>query len=566
MSSTTAEPATRDRQDTGDSDRSDRPRSASRRGALLAAASGLALTTAACRPGADVKPVGANIGPTSSSPSPTRRRPTGSTTSKGGATGAPVVPGRPGTLRLPRDLDVEHLVRRVTYGPTPGLVEHIRKVGPQAWLAAQLEPAKIPDPGAGAVLRALPQAGLTLSPIKNVPGPRLGVVADLQAAHVGRAVFSERQLLEVMVDFWSNHLNVNAHVGEGKPVLRTDYDVMIRRHVLGRFADLLQSSAEHAAMLKYLNGRDNTREKPNENYARELMELHTLGVDGGYSERDVKQAALLLTGWQVKDVTGNLPVFIPKEHYVGPVTILGHKIANSSADGGVAAMRDFYAFLAKHPATAKHVCSQLAVRFVSDDPPATLVDRLAKVYLRSNTEILPVLRELFSSPEFAGSAGQKLRRPIEYTAAVLRRLGARSNEGGLADGLRDVRQRLNSHQPLDWPAPDGYPDRAARWQSSGVALEQYNIASVLIDGRVKGLGLPAMATLMPASVGDVDAVTAVLTRRLYGRAPTAVETKAARVLIKGNSASLTFKNPNQRFGATWVIATLLLNSPELLTR
>jgi uncharacterized protein (DUF1800 family) len=554
MPSAPADPVARD---TAPTDEPDRTSTASRRGAFLAAASGLALATSACR-GDDTKPTSSIITPT---PAPTPSR----TPTPAGAAGAAPA-GASGTLRLPKDIDVAHLVRRVTFASTPDLVAEVKKFGAQAWLEGQLNPDKVTDRGGAAVVKALPNAVLTIEQGAKVPKKDVTrMVIDLGAAQLGRAAFSSRQVYEMVVDFWNNHLYVSAKVGKQK-IARPDYDLVIRRHAFGRFADMLQGSAEHPAMLQYLNGQDNTLKNPNENFAREVMELHTLGVGGGYTEKDVKQAALLLTGWKPDRADNMKMSFVPRRHYVGPVTVMGHKFANPSAEDGVAAMREFYAFLAHHPSTAKRIAHELSIRFVSDDPPSSLVDRLAEVYLSSDTEILPVLRELFSSPEFAAAGSKKVRKPVEYAVAVLRLLSTGPDDGDLASGLRNLRSQVQTNMPFFWLTPDGYPDQADAWQAAGVGLERLNTVARLLNGQVKGLGVPAWNSLVPASVKDATALTAALTQRIHRRAPTAQETKAVEVLFKEQSVATTFKGENDRRAATYAVANLLLSAPELLVR
>ena len=263
---------------------------------------------------------------------------------------------------------------------------------------------------------------------------------DLKAAHLGRAMWSRRQLFEVMVDFWANHLNVPAQLDDS--ATRADYDrAVIRTYALGRFEDLLVASANHPAMLSYLDLANSTGTNPNENFARELMELHTLGVDGGYTEDDVKQAAKLLTGLRM-DYTTKTVAFVPSRHFVGAIKVMTFTHPNNVAAEGATAAREFYEYLAFHPSTATFLATKLARRFVGDTPPAALVTRLADVYLKNDTQIVPVLRELFGSAEFAASAGQKLRRPMEHLAAVARALDVR--QGTDPKLLRDFVYQLSA--------------------------------------------------------------------------------------------------------------------------
>jgi uncharacterized protein (DUF1800 family) len=328
---------------------------------------------------------------------------------------------------------------------------------------------------------------------------------------------------------------------------------------------MLVASAVHPAMLAYLDNANSTGSEPNENYARELMELHTLGVDGGYTERDVKQAALLLTGWQLEQGEAR---YVPARHHVGAVRILGVRYVNGSAAGGQKAARQFLRRLASHPATARFVAHKLAVRFVSDSPPAALVQHLAAAYLRSGTAITPVLGQLFSSREFAASGGAKLRRPFERIIATARALGVRP--GADREGLKDLYWMLESsgHKPLGWPLPNGYPDVASSWQSPASALDQFNIATAIVHGWwPTKLDLPGPAKLLATPPRTASGVVDAVARRLLGRAPTATERDAGRRLLASTRLPASFARGSwEQQESIALVATLLLNSPAHLVR
>ena len=309
---------------------------------------------------------------------------------------------------------VLHLVRRTTYGPTPELLATVRRVGPDAWLERQLHPGKVPDAAMTALLRRWPTLRMTPAQLTARIGKfHWDGMFDLCDAHIARAAWSNRQLFEVMVDFWSNHLNVTCPSSDVWST-RHLYDAqVIRRHALGRFSDMLVASAKHPAMLTYLDNASSDKDAPNENYARELLELHTVGVGAGYTEAMVKSAARLLTGLSVDDRTGAY-LYDTSKHATGPVRVLGFTDPNRSTYGEKVAVA-YLRYLATHPATARHLARKLAVRFVSDTPSAALVAHLAKVYLAHDTAIVPVLRALFRSREFTRSAGDKVKRPFEET-------------------------------------------------------------------------------------------------------------------------------------------------------
>ncbi|MET8149614.1 DUF1800 domain-containing protein [Actinoplanes sp. NPDC049668] len=424
-----------------------------------------------------------------------------------------------------------HLLRRATYGPTAASVAEIRRLGVTKWLDRQLSPAGIPDAACDALMSRFPLIGQSIDEIRS--GVRTGTMKygwdtmlQLGFATTARAVWSERQLFEVMVDFWSNHLNVtnpSADVWDN----RHDYDrTVIRQHAFGRFADMLKAAARHPAMLTYLDNRFSTRTAPNENYGRELLELHTVGL--GYTESDVKNAARLLTGLTVDWDTGRYR-YSTNAHATGPVQVLGFRHANTAADGEAAALQ-LLDHLAMHPATAKRVATKLAVRFVSDTPPASLVTRLAKVYLAERSAVVPVLRALFTSAEFRASAGQKVRTPYEDIVATVRAVGYGPDASGTA-GIESLYWLINSvgQTPMGWAPPNGYPDVAEAWASPGGMLARWNAHLHIVAGyRPKELQRPrnlatALVGKLPATYG---ALVDALARRLFGRTLPAAHTAA----------------------------------------
>ncbi|HEY0359626.1 MAG TPA: DUF1800 domain-containing protein, partial [Mycobacteriales bacterium] len=410
-----------------------------------------------------------------------------------GAAAAPVRPApvRPApargtgvTGRPPADLvsadPYLHVLRRCTYGPTPAALAEIRSLGTTAWLERQLAPASIDDSACDAVVNRYPKLKL------DVAGVRAGVAAgtieqygwdlmyQLGQTTLVRAAWSRRQLLEAMVDLWSNQLNVTNPFDGGWDNRHVyDRDV-IRRHAFGRFADLLKASATSPAMLAYLDNQSSTKDHPNENYARELMELHTVGVGAGYTEKDVQAAARLLTGLTTNWRTG-LYRYDATRHATGRVSILGFTHANATAAGGEAAAMAFLDHLALHPATARQIAQKLCVRFVADVPPPALVDRLAAVYLKSSSAIVPVLRALFASAEFRGSAGAKIRRPLQDVIATVRALGIGPDPAG-TKGLENLYWLVaeTGDAPMGWHPPNGYPDVAPAWASAAGTLSRWN--------------------------------------------------------------------------------------------
>ncbi|MFI1989653.1 DUF1800 domain-containing protein [Actinoplanes sp. NPDC020271] len=473
---------------------------------------------------------------------------------------------------LPAD-PLLHLLRRATFGPSPAAIAEIRALGADAWLDRQLNPAGIDDSKADALIARLPLCALSIGEIRaKVAAGALkqfdwNPMWQLSFAAPVRAIWSERQLFEVMCDFWSNHLNVTCPSGDVWDS-RTDYDRnVIRKYALGTFADLLKASARHPAMLTYLDNRFSTRLAPNENYGRELMELHTVGLE--YAEPDVKDAAKLLTGLTVDNATGQYR-YAAADHVVGAVKILGFTHANATTTGGEAAAMAFLDYLTMHPATARRIVTKLCVRFVADVPPATLVTKLVKVYLDNRSAIGPVLRALFTSAEFAAAAGAKTRTPLEDLAATVRILGYGPPPSGTKTYESLYWMARNAGQaPLLWGPPNGYPDVAAAWSSPSGLLVRWNFHLSIAAGYwpadlVKPADLlTGMIGARPATYGALIDATA---KRLLGVTLGGEQTAAlAGFYGKTPAAPLKYNDP----AVGWMypyLMTMLLNSPNFALR
>ncbi|HTY71793.1 MAG TPA: DUF1800 domain-containing protein [Actinomycetes bacterium] len=418
----------------------------------------------------------------------------------------PKPPGSPTSHRYLATDPVLHLIRRATYGYTPTLEKEVRAVGTRTWLEQQLAPSTVSDTTMDAILaKHFPRLNWTIRQVwdtnqfTNYSGD---MMTDTLLATVARSLWSKRQLFEVMVEFWSNHLNVTCpsdSVWDNRHLYDRD---VIRKHALGNFKDMLLASAKHPAMLNYLNQAESTKDQPNENYGREVLELHTVGVDAGYDENDIYASAKILTGLTLKnlkppydDNSGN-----PKNaswthleyyydttiHYPSPVQVMGHTFNTHKASGGEADANAYLLWLARHPKTAQRLALKLATHFVSDNPPDSLVTRMANAYTANDTAIVPVLRTLFTSREFATSVEQKVKRPYEDIVGALRTLGvtqsplpdvpAVSDDPSWRDGLQAIYWQLQDmgHAPMNWPQPDGYPDVAVSWQSSSGLLGRWS--------------------------------------------------------------------------------------------
>ena len=341
------------------------------------------------------------------------------------------------------------------------------------------------------------------------------LLRELTSAALLRATYSKRQLYEVLVEFWSDHFNIDSSKAECAWLKAGDDREVIRKHTLGRFGELLRASAFSPAMLWYLDGRANVKrtsaERPNENYARELLELHTLGVHGGYTQADVMEAARCLTGWTVRDRHGLGKArveFHADQHDDGRKCVLGVEIP---AAGGERDAETLLAIVAAHPSTARHLATKLCRRFIADEPPDAAVERVAAAFAGSAGDIRSTLRALFATPEFAHSRGTKLKRPFHYTVSILRASEAATDAG---PALTSYLARMG-HAPFQYPTPDGYPEQAVAWQ--GALFWRWKLALALAGGHVEGTRIDAPRLL--ERVGGQDGLLA----HLLGRQPEARE-------------------------------------------
>lgn len=374
------------------------------------------------------------------------------------------------------------VLSRFSYGGTPALVRAVDGGRHLDWFDAQLVPARITDPATTELETWWPDLRRTPLDLwmRQVDGTRNGgeVMRDYGAWTLARRARSQRQVLEVMTEFWENHLHVPAS-GDGYFTWRPHYGRTIRLRALGRYEDLLVAAVLHPAMLTYLNAATSTKSAPNENLGRELLELHTLGV-GRYSEDDVKSSARILTGWRV-DVNDTWQrLYVPEYHWTGKVKVRDFEHANTS-NRGRSLSTAYLRYLARHPDTAKNLARKLVAKFVrepEDDPHTDLVEALAKTYLAKGTAITPVLRQLVRSPEFASARGTKLRDAGEDVVATYRALGITlqqpvDNKSGTAAMLAHTGQL--GLTAGSWPRPDGAPQRNAAWATPLRALASLDV-------------------------------------------------------------------------------------------
>ncbi len=417
--------------------------------------------------------------------------------------------------------------------------------------------------------------------------PQQVVSGELLQSKILRATYSERQLEEVMTDFWMNHFNVFIGKGADRYELISYERDVIRPRALGKFEDLLVATAQSPAMLFYLDNwlsvgpssdfalgirrgahRFPSQARPrkaqnglNENYGRELMELHTLGVNGGYTQKDVTEAAKVFTGWSVKEPRlGGSFVFDERKHEPGTKLVLGHKIkANGEQEG-----RELLHILAHHPATAKFICTKLAVRFVSDNPPPELVDRMTQTFLKKKGDIGEVLKTMLRSPEFWTPATYraKVKTPLEFVVSALRATQAEVTDATpLARQLQNLGMPLYGAQP-----PTGYSMKAEAWVSSSALLGRLNFAVRLASGRIKGVEIPTSPSLQNVGMSDPERILGSLEDALLG-GEVSKQTHAT-IAAQLNDPSISHRRLDDptRPPDISVMEGLLLGSPEFQRR
>lgn len=484
-----------------------------------------------------------------------------------------------------------HVLNRLAYGPRPGDVERVMQIGIDNYIDEQLHPQRIPLPD------ALTRQLAAYSAIDKSPGDLIGefreaekaakqdpeqgkqerrelvvqVAEQTASARLARAIDSPRQLEEVMVDFWFNHFNVFEGKGLDRVLIASYEREAIRPHVFGRFRDLLGATATHPAMLFYLDNwqstapgfeppfRQGNKQAPsglNENYARELMELHTLGVDGGYSQKDVTELARILTGWTFDPREGKFR-FVDRRHDQGNKTWLGHSIRADGRDEGEFALDE----LARSPATARHISYELAQYFVADQPPPHLVDKLARRFIQSDGDIRAVLDTLFHSPEFwdAANYGKKFKTPYQYVLSTVRAADVPVvNYRPLLGALRQLGMPLYGCQ-----TPDGYKNTEAAWLNPDALTRRINFATALASGRLPFSNVPdasddrEMTRVAKTGRGELP-----ILKTEQGRSFTPVDANALALTLNGllsDQTRSTVAEADPRLQAA-----LMLGSPDFM--
>lgn len=435
----------------------------------------------------------------------------------------------PDHLAVPESAEIDpdfHLLSRAAFGPWPGDVGRVKEIGRAAWIEEQLDPDSIPDNACD--LRAERFESLYFA-AGDAYEFRKPVLRDEITRHaLLRAVYSRRQLFEVMVEFWTDHLNIDLEKGDCIYLKPSDDRDVIRKHALGHFHDLIRASATSPAMLVYLDGKSNkvrnkTDDKPNENYARELMELHTLGVHGGYTQDDVREAARCLSGWTFNRnrffaLNQGESYFETDWHDDGAKTVLGTNIA---AGGGQRDLDDLVNIVCGHPSTAKFIATKLCRRFISYTPPESIVSRVATEFTKTKGDIKSLLRVILKSDEFAASHGQLLKRPFRFIVSALRATAA---DTGAENGILEPLHRMG-HGLFQYPTPDGYPDEELPWM--GTLMWRWNFALALASNKQPGARVN-LAPLIQALRTEKKKEPAAETwfAHFIGRKPTAKELSA----------------------------------------
>ena len=442
------------------------------------------------------------------------------------------------------------LVNRLTWGATPADLREVRRVGTAAWIDAQLGPERPLPPAVQAQFDALPLVdgpiGAKIVALERIrydathladPAQRKAAYApyrdgwvSLMKQSVSRSVIrdvaSPDQLRQQLTWFWFNHFNIRGVSGT-PAMLVGDYEETIRVRALGKFCDLVGATLRHPAMIIYLNNGANTVRKGNENYARELMELHTLGIGTGYTQGDVQMLARVLTGvgtdlssWPPGPPPGGvrdgLFVFDPTKHDGSAKILLGQRLRGK----GFAGVEEATALLCRHPATARRVATRLAKYFVADSPPPALVDRLAATFTASDGDIAKVMRTLIASPEFTASLGTLYKDPQHYVLSAVRL----ALDGRRPLDVSRLTQMLSSLGQGRFAriTPDGYPLESDNWNASGQLASRFAIAARVGRG-IPELGVDGAIDLKAAQAAGIYAVTAPTTQQVLGEARSASE-------------------------------------------
>jgi uncharacterized protein (DUF1800 family) len=399
-------------------------------------------------------------------------------------------------------------LQRLTFGPRVEERSRFAEIGLQAWIEEQLAFESINDLESELQLASFKTLNMDANELEAISNEifenynREKVPNELRQATLLRQLYSKRQLYEVMVEFWNDHFNIFTEKGNCFYLKTVDDRDVIRKHALGSFRDLAWASSHSPAMMIYLDNQANEKGEPNENYARELMELHTLGVNGGYTQQDVMELARCLTGWNVKEHFW-LGDFVFKEdlHDTGTKKVLGMTIENA----GIKEAEQVIEMLVAHPSTARFISTKLARRFVGDEPPQEIIEKAAQTFIQTKGDIKSVLRVILL--DGLPFAQPKYKRPANFMLSALRILNVETDAVALHDHLMRMGQLY-----FNWPTPDGYPDHSESWQAN--LMPRWQFAFELIRGEINGAksGLRGLLDVSSADglYDEVDSVASLL--------------------------------------------------------
>ncbi|GEM_PF-295923 len=460
---------------------------------------------------------------------------------------------------------VRHLLRRAGYGIGWFAESEVTSMGIDAWLTQQLDP-NFEDPSEGTIRSWFPHA------MRDIAGVRASIgrfewdaQVDFGKATLARQLFSKRQIFENVVDVMHSILHVTIP-SDFAWDCGPDYgNRVIRAHAFGKFRDMLTESARHPAMIHYLNNVDSVDGEINENYGRELLELHTVSVNGGYTEEDVFASSIIMSGRRLNWDTGEF-IYQPEHHVTGPVKVLDFQHENADANKGLELGDAYLAYLASHPSTARHVARRLATRFIADTPSESVVEHLAGVYLAKDTDILETVTEIFRLPEFWQTAGTKVRRPLEDVIGVVRSIGANvetSTKQGVSELYWELQQM--GHAPMAWVPVNGFPDVASAWMSASQLIRRWNVHRSLTNGWTEGIepSKEFLANVTPTTSMTVGAWVETVSKRTLGIEPTEQIKAAATAFL---DASLDSNVTETHIGLTPHFTALFYNSPEFAIR
>lgn len=390
--------------------------------------------------------------------------------------------------------EAHRYLHRVAFGPIPGDHQRFVAIGRDGFLAEQLAPTDDDEPMLQFLLSRLDVMRVSSAELRDLPEGH--VMRQLRQAAIMRAVYSRWQVRERIIDFWTNHFNIFAFKGDSAYRKNVDDLEVVRKHALGKFPDMVRASARSAAMLGYLDNQVNRAGVPNENYARELLELHTLGVYGGYSQRDVAEVARCFTGWTIENRfmrPKDRFRFDPDIHDTGEKTVLGRRIP---ADGGIEDGERVIEIVTQHPSCAKFISTKLT-RFFLGDGSEAIQPKVEDAYIKSKGDIVAMLMPILTSDGMLDGP-PVLKRPYDYLVSSLRAVDAQT------DGGDPVQNHLDAMgQPLyGWPMPDGYPDRTTAW--TGTLLARWNYAHQLTHAEIPGspVDLKGLDPLQPLILGN----------------------------------------------------------------